>query len=67
MIWTDDPERDFTRWDAEQAEFEAKCPECEICGQTITDETVIEVDGYYYHKKCFLKEHEIDLEDYINR
>lgn len=33
MIWTNDPERDFARWDVEQAEKEAELPECECCGE----------------------------------
>lgn len=33
MIWTNDPERDFARWDAEQAEKEAELPVCDFCGQ----------------------------------
>lgn len=67
MIWTSDPERDFARYDAEQAEFESRCPECEHCGQPITDDYLIEVDGYYYHEGCFMKEHRIDLDDYLER
>lgn len=31
-MWTNDPERDFARWDAEQAEQEGKLPECDCCG-----------------------------------
>lgn len=63
MIWTDNPERDFARYDAEQAEFEARCPECEICGQKITGGYGYEVDGYYYHEDCFNKEHRFDADD----
>lgn len=33
MIWTNDPERDFARWDAEQAKKEAELPVCDLCGQ----------------------------------
>jgi len=33
MIWTNDPERDFARWDAEQAKKEAELPVCDFCGQ----------------------------------
>ena len=33
MEWTNDPERDFARWDAEQAEQEAELPACDYCGQ----------------------------------
>lgn len=67
MIWTDNPDRDFARWDAEQAEWESKCPECEICGNGITEETLIEVDGFFFHEDCFMKENRIYLEDVLNR
>lgn len=35
MIWTDNPERDFARYDAEQAEIEKMYPECDCCGNRI--------------------------------
>lgn len=66
-MWTSDPDRDFATWDAEQADFESRCPDCEYCGQKITSEYLIEVDGYYYHEDCFHKEHRFELEDYLNR
>lgn len=43
MIWTDNPERDFARWDAERAEDEKKRKECDCCGYLIYGK------GYY----CF--------------
>lgn len=68
MIWTDNPERDFATWDAEQAEFEAKCPYCEECGQKITSGYLIkDDDGDYYHEECFNKHYRMDITDYLER
>ena len=33
MEWTNDPERDFARYDAEQAEQESELSECYCCGK----------------------------------
>ncbi len=38
MTWTNDPERDFARLDAELAEREAKYPDCDCCGSKIYNE-----------------------------
>lgn len=67
MMWTNDPERDFARWDAEMAEREAKCPYCEECGQKITSGYIFEIYGEYYHEDCFIKEHRMEVEDYLER
>ena len=66
-MWTSDPERDFATWDAEQAEREARCPDCEYCGKKITGGYLYEVDGYFYHDDCFNKEHLMDVDDYLER
>ena len=41
MFRTDDPIRDFERYDAYQVEELKKRPVCEVCGEPI-------VDDYYY-------------------
>lgn len=38
---SDDPNRDFDRWDAEQNRLREKLPVCDVCDQTI--------DSDYYH------------------
>jgi formylmethanofuran dehydrogenase subunit E len=43
-FYTDDPVRDFERWDAEQQAQLDKLPECSECGHKITDEY-----AYYIH------------------
>lgn len=33
MEWTNDPVRDFARWEAEQTEKMERLPECDCCGR----------------------------------
>lgn len=47
---TDDPHRDFDRWDAEQCEKLSKRPVCEYCGEHIQD------DHYYYVDRIICEE-----------
>ena len=46
-MWTDDPEKDFRRWDAEmerkREEWEASRPKCAECGEPITDDHCIDL------------------------
>ena len=56
MCWTDDPVRDFERWDAKrEAELE-KLPKCCECGEAIQSEYYYEFDGDLYCEDC-LKDH----------
>ena len=62
-MWTDDPVRDFMRWDAEQEqklqEWEQTRPECPYCGDRIGTGKYIDLscgdmtDKYVYHDDCF--------------
>ena len=44
---TDDPLRDFDRYDILMADREAKLPQCEDCGEPINDDIYYEVDGEF--------------------
>lgn len=52
MSWTDDPLRDFYRWDAEQAEKEEQLPECDRCGEKIREEYAYKVDDELICETC---------------
>lgn len=52
MYYTDDPLRDFENWDAEQEEYLARLPICEVCGQPIQQDTAICIDGKWYCDHC---------------
>ena len=59
---SDDPNRDFDRWDAEREERLKELPECVICREPIQDEFYYELDGANICPACleenFRKENE---------
>ena len=61
MYFTNNPLRDFERYEAEQEENAQKLPLCEICGERIHDEYGYCVDGYWYHEECFEKEYKKEI------
>ena len=52
MFYTDDPIRDFDRWDREQAQRLAKLPKCSICGEPIDQDRALELDGEFICDSC---------------
>lgn len=52
MIYTDDPVRDYERYDAEQAQRLAKLPKCSCCGEPIEQEMALELDGEFICDSC---------------
>lgn len=67
MPYTDDPVRDFDRYDMEQARREARLPVCENrkCGKRINDDFYWEIDGEILCEKCMNLRHRKYTEDYI--
>jgi hypothetical protein len=64
-MWTDDPAMDALNYDMErQAELD-KCPKCAYCDRPIQDEKCLLVNDELYHTDCFLAEHQVDTDDYI--
>ena len=51
MYYTDDPGRDFARYDAQQARKEARLPHCEYCGEVIY-EKYYEIGGKVVCEEC---------------
>ena len=49
---TNDPIADFNRHDAEEAEYEAMCPVCDICGEHITDDYYYKIGNTVFHLDC---------------
>ena len=45
-------------------EYEKLCPVCDICGEHITDETYLDIDGLILHKGC-ITDFEKWTEDYV--
>lgn len=52
MIWTDDPERDFAEWDAEQQEKLDKLPICSECEEHIQQEDAVCIHGEWFCDDC---------------
>ena len=53
MCRTDDPYRDFDRWDRERENSLEKLPKCECCGEPIQDEDLYDFeDGYLICEEC---------------
>jgi formylmethanofuran dehydrogenase subunit E len=65
-IITDDPLRDFDRYDALMADKEAKLPHCEKCGDPINDDIYFEIDGEILCENCMCDIYARSTEDYIS-
>lgn len=66
-MYTDDPERDFDRWDMEQARREARLPVCENpkCKKRIHDDIFFEIDGEILCEKCVHDRYARSTEDWL--
>ena len=61
---TDDPARDFDRWDMERERRRARRPICERCGEHIQEENLWDIDGTLYCPECAKIEFERDTDNY---
>jgi formylmethanofuran dehydrogenase subunit E len=64
-FYTDDPARDFDRWDMEQARAEARLPVCECCGEVIHDDNYFEIDNEILCRECVEDKYMKSTEDFI--
>lgn len=64
-FYTDDPVRDFDRYDAEQARLEARLPVCDKCGERIHDDYYFEIDGEILCEACMIERYRKSVQDYI--
>ena len=64
MFYSDDPARDFDRWDAEQERKRARLPVCEKCKKHIQDEDYYDVDGEILCEKHLKEKFGKSTEDY---
>lgn len=62
---TDDPYADFDRWDAEQARAEARLPQCEGCGESISDDDYYEIENEILCEDCMKERYKKRTEDFI--
>ena len=53
MFYSDDPGRDFDRWDRAQTKLLERLPICERCGQPIQQDTnPVRIGGAWYCDDC---------------
>lgn len=65
MCYTDDPIRDFHRYDRErEAELES-LPKCCECDEPIQDDYCYDIDGEYICEECMRYNHRKATEDLI--
>lgn len=65
MFLTDNPLRDFDRYDMAMARREARLPVCEKCGERINDDEFFDVHGDIYCEECMKEEFGRSTEDYL--
>lgn len=65
--YSDDPAMDFLRYDLEQEERLARCPQCENrrCGKLIQDEFYFEIDGEVLCEGCMKDRYMRRTEDFV--
>lgn len=57
MYRTDNPDRDFDRWDRDQADALALLPRCCECDEAIQDDFCYEINGETICEKCLTENH----------
>jgi formylmethanofuran dehydrogenase subunit E len=65
MFYTDDPIRDFDRYDMALAQREARLPVCEKCKKPINDDTYFEIDEEILCEKCMHDRYARSTEDWL--
>ena len=61
---SDDPGRDFDRWDDWKESFRKELPRCDKCHREIEDERYVEFDGFKVCGECLEKHYTRDNEAY---
>lgn len=64
MFVTDDPHKDFDRWDAEQTAALEKMPVCSYCGEHIQDDYLYEINDEVICESCLEQNFRKNVEDY---
>lgn len=67
MYYSDDPARDFDRYDMEQERKRARLPVCDNrkCRRQIDDDYYFEIDGDILCEKCMINRYRKNTEDFI--
>jgi formylmethanofuran dehydrogenase subunit E len=62
---SDDPIRDFAKWEREQQAWEDSLPRCDSCGEPV-DDYVFDIDGEVLCIECMIAKYRRDAEDYCS-
>lgn len=65
MYFTDDPIADYERYSARQEAELQKYPECCECGERITDEKLVYIEGEFMHLSCFKENYVKYTDDFV--
>ena len=65
MIYTDNAERDFDRWDMEQTMREARLPVCDKCGERIRDDEFYDDGDEILCEDCLKAKYGRSTADYL--
>lgn len=65
MFVTDDPHKDFDRWDAEQTAALKKMPVCSYCDEPIQDDYLYEINDEVICEECLKDNFRKPVEDYV--
>lgn len=61
---SDDPMRDFSKWEKEIQEWESSLPRCDSCKEVL-DDYVYDIDGEILCIECMIAKYRRDVEDYV--
>ena len=64
-MYTDDPIRDFERYDQKQEEALDKLPRCSICDRQIQDDYLYVINDELICEKCLERDYRKETDDYI--
>ena len=62
---TDDPDRDFDRYDMAMAQREARLPVCDRCGKPINDDRYFDIEGEILCENCMIDTYGKSTEDWL--
>lgn len=55
FFYSDDPIKDFERWDEDQNKWLEHHPKCEHCHEHIQEERLMNIEGLLYHTECAIE------------
>ncbi len=66
-MFTDDPLRDFERYDSDREDYLERLPECVCCGYAIQDDYYYEIQGEILCQSCMEETYQRSTDEYLWR